>query len=349
MTAPGDYWAEFSDELKNITEFDQVLPAVSGASAVETAMMLSLLAQTNKKIIVFSGNYSGKLLLPMVATNSKIHPIAFFKPLYEHIIVIDPFSNNADEQLKAEITTNTVGLIWFEYIRGEDGEKLPNSLIDIICQYKKEYGFYIGVDEVLTGLYRTATLFSYQQTNLCPDIVTLSKGLSYMSFPIGVTLVKSDLYEKAYAKECVFLEYLSTRYINQLGASIALHCLRRIKTESIEANVVEQSNYINKHLHKIKNNSAMIEKINVNGLMISIHFKVPWWVKMMGEIGRFIYNAGLTKCWHTEANMLVVFNIRMVPSLCIGKNESDIIIAGIEKMAAMSPAKFFLSYFKPIR
>jgi acetylornithine/succinyldiaminopimelate/putrescine aminotransferase len=66
-----DYWPDLTAELCQLTGFDFAFPAVSGATAVENGMFAALLAQDQHKIIVFDNNYSGKLLLPLIASPSK--------------------------------------------------------------------------------------------------------------------------------------------------------------------------------------------------------------------------------------------------------------------------------------
>jgi acetylornithine/succinyldiaminopimelate/putrescine aminotransferase len=337
-----DYWQDFTKELCQLTGFDFAFPAVSGATAVENGMFAALLAQAQhkRKILVFDNNYSGKLLLPLIASPSKVQPSHQFGPLYEQVVVIDAFAPNATEQLLAEIRSGEVGLIWFEYLRGSDGQPLPDSLIEIINQYQEEYKYYIGVDEILMGLYRTGPLFSYQRTALRPDIVTLAKGLSYMSFPIGVTLVRSSVYQKAVSQAPDLVKGMETRYVNQLGSQIALHCLNRLQTDNIAGNVEKQSRYLYEQLEKLANETNLIERIEMAGLYFCVHLKMPWWIKMWGELGRTLYLLFLTKCWK-RAGVFAFFDTRLMPSLCLSETEVTKLLESTQKVLKMRPLKVF--------
>jgi len=332
-----DYWQDLSSELSRLTGFDSVFPAVSGATAVENGMFLCLMAQgpTRKKIVVFSDNYSGKLLLPLVASPSMVQPNHYFAPLYQHV-VIDVYSEKAAEQLLSEIRSGEVGLIWFEYLRGADGEKLPDQLIDIIHRNRDQYGYYIGVDEILMGLYRSGPMLSFLRTPLQPDIVTLSKALTYMSFPIGATLVKSGVYEKAAANAPQFVQKMETRYVNQLGAHIALHCLRKMQSEKLAENVQKQAEYLSQQLEKLKGESNLIERIEMAGLYFGVHFKKPWWLKILGGFGQFMYLLFLTKCWK-EAGVFAFFDTRLMPALCLSEEEADHFLSSTRKMMKLRP------------
>ena len=334
-----DYWAELSSELSRLTGFESIFPAVSGATAVEIGMYLALLSQDSprKKIIVFSDNYSGKLLLPAIASPSAAQPNHYFAPLYQHV-VIDVYSEKASDQLLAEIHSGEVALIWFEYLRGADGEKLPDYLVDIILQNRETYGYYIGVDEILMGLYRSGPLFSFQRTSLKPDIVTLSKALSYMSFPIGATLVRSGIYEKARANAPEYVDQMKTRYANQLGAHIALHCLRKLQDEDIAGNVQKQAEYLATRLEKLRGESNLIERIEMAGLYFGVHFKKPRWLKLLGPYREFLYLLFLTKCWK-NAGVFAFFDTRLMPSLCLSEQEADQFLISTKKMMDLHPWK----------
>lgn len=332
-----DYWHDLTLELNRLTGFEFAFPAVSGATAVENGLFTALLAMGDKsKIIVFDNNYSGKLLLPLIASPSKIQPSLPFAPLYKEVVVIDAFAGDAEERLSSEIRSGEVGLIWFEYIRGSDGKKIPDPLIELINRHREEYGYYIGIDEILMGLYRSGPLFSHHRTELRPDIVTLSKGLTYMSFPIGVTLVQADLYHRAENNAPHFIAGMKTRYLNQLGAHIALHCLKRLQEEDIAGNVEKQSRYLHDQLEELADEYGLVEGIEMTGLFFRIYPKTPWWVRAGGQMGQATYLLFLTKCWRM-AGVFSFFDTRLMPSLCLSEKEIERLLDSARKVLKMRP------------
>nr|VFK59089.1 MAG: Acetylornithine/succinyldiaminopimelate/putrescine aminotransferase [Candidatus Kentron sp. TC] len=334
-----DYWNDLMVELHQLTGFEHAFPAVSGATAVENGLFIALLASRHKrKIVAFDNNFSGKLLLPLVVTPSKLQPSHRFAPLYKQVVVIDPFAKDAPDRLLSEIRSGDVGLIWFEYIRGSDGKKIPDSLIELIQRHREKYHYYIGIDEILMGLYRTGPLFSHHRTELRPNIVTLSKGLTYMSFPIGVTLVRSNIYHSAESNAPHSIARMKTRYLNQLGSHIALHCLRKLRKENIPGNVEKQSRYLHQKLERLADEYNLIERIEMNGLFFRIYPKIPWWVKMGGQMGKTVYLLFLTKCWRI-AGVFSFFDTRLMPSLCLSEKEVDKLLESARKVLKMRPFK----------
>jgi acetylornithine/succinyldiaminopimelate/putrescine aminotransferase len=192
------------------------------------------------------------------------------------------------------------------------------------------------VDEILMGMYRSGPLFSFQRTPLKPDIVTLSKALSYMSFPIGATLVRAEVYKKAETNALDFADKVKTRYVNQLGAHIALHCLRKMQIEQIPENVQKQARYLATHLEKLKTESNLIERIEMAGLYFGVHFRKPWWLRMFGPSWQFMYLLFLTKCWR-QAGVFTFFDTRLMPPLYLSEKEADQFLSGAKRMMHLRP------------
>jgi len=343
-----DYWADLSKELTSRTKFETVFPAVSGATAVEIGMTLCLSAQKQKKkMIVFQNNYAGKLLLPLVATTGytygglKGNPSKIFQPLYSEVVVIDAFQEEADKQLLSEIRSGQVGLIWFEYIQGKVGKNIPNKIINIINKYKEDFGYYIGIDEILMGLYRSGSFFSYEGKVNDPDIVTFSKGLTYLTFPIGVTLVSEAVYSQAKTRNPNLVKQLEVCYKNQLAAHIACHCLARIDKENIAQHVQEQLIYLQNRLEEMRNQNLMFKEMLVNGLFFGVYSKFPWWLEIMflfgGELVRGLYLVALTRCW-IEEGVFVFVDTRLLPSLTLSTQEIDKFLLTAQKILNKRPS-----------
>ncbi|MEJ2416754.1 MAG: aminotransferase class III-fold pyridoxal phosphate-dependent enzyme [Exilibacterium sp.] len=258
-----------------------------------------------------------------------------------NVVTIDAFSPGAVESLTAEIRTGEVALIWFEYIQGQTGKRLPGELIEVIKKSQKIQGYYIGVDEILMGMYRSGTFFSYAGTGLSPDIVTLSKGLSYMSFPTGATLVNSRVYESALETCSKTVQWLQSRYINSLGAHIALHCLNRLEREDIGANVESSSAALQAGLDALIARGGLIEKAETTGLMMHLSYRTPWWIRMLGKSGRMAYLLLLTRFW-LKQDVFVFLDSRIAPSLCLSADEVDTFLQKAERIAATTPLKIVL-------
>jgi adenosylmethionine-8-amino-7-oxononanoate aminotransferase len=69
----------------------------------------------------------------------------------------------------------------------------------------KKYNIHLIVDEVATGFGRTGKMFAINWTNVEPDFMCLSKGVTNGVLPLGVTLVSEEIYTIFYKAERIFL------------------------------------------------------------------------------------------------------------------------------------------------
>ncbi|MGH3725618.1 MAG: aminotransferase class III-fold pyridoxal phosphate-dependent enzyme [Mycobacterium sp.] len=232
-----DYTGRLSRLLCELSGFDEMFPAVSGATSVENALCLARLARPDKpRIVTFHGNFSGKTIATLNVSRYGPQRSASidgaFEPYYPDVVFVDPFSADAADKLTAALDHPDVGLVWCELIQGMSCIAIPPELLRIVTDAKQRSGFLVGVDEVLTGVWRSAETFLLQQTWMpdAVDIVTIAKPLSDMMFPMAATLATAGVVEAARGTNAQALADLQKRYRNNLGAHIAWHALRAVNT-----------------------------------------------------------------------------------------------------------------------
>jgi acetylornithine/succinyldiaminopimelate/putrescine aminotransferase len=230
-SAEHDYFADLADVLTKLTGFPHAFPAVSGTTSVENALRLALLADpSRRKIVTFTGNYSGKTLASLNLSRhgpqrSASDPDAF-RPYYRDVIYVDPFAPDAASRFASVVSHGDVGLVWFELIQGMSCRPLPVELVRRIAALRGEHGYLVGVDEVLTGVWRSGSSFLAHQSLLDEvDFTTLAKPLSDMTLPIAVTLASDKVVRLVKQRHPDDLAYLRDRYRHNLAAHIAWHVL----------------------------------------------------------------------------------------------------------------------------
>ncbi|MEL6865269.1 MAG: aminotransferase class III-fold pyridoxal phosphate-dependent enzyme, partial [Bacteroidota bacterium] len=189
-----DYWSKLVKQLQQITGLDRLMPGISGASVVEKAMCMALLAQhpSKKRIIVFNGNYAGKTL---VAINGTDGDHSYFAPLYAHVEVCNPYLPNSRALVLKALKKGDVALIWFENVQGGSLLSIPPDIISLIKKYQPIYNFYVGIDEILNGVYRTGEFVSFANQDIQPNLITFSKALSDMVHPMAVAIMSEEVYQ----------------------------------------------------------------------------------------------------------------------------------------------------------
>ena len=178
-----------ANKLCKISKMNSAFFCNSGSEANEAAIKLARLHSNNKKlknakIIMFNRSWHGRTIATLSATgNDSVQK--GFKPLLGGFIKCE-FNNI--ESVKKSIKKYNVSAVMLEVIQGEGGIRLADKkflkeLRDITI--KKD--ILLIVDEVQTGMGRTGKWFSYQHSNIKPDIVTCAKGLGN-GVPIGACL-----------------------------------------------------------------------------------------------------------------------------------------------------------------
>ncbi|WP_457639529.1 acetylornithine/succinylornithine family transaminase [Persephonella sp.] len=226
---------------------DKVFFCNSGAEANETAIKLVRKYFYDKgqpekfEIITFTGGFHGRTIGSLTATaQPKYHE--GFKPLLQGIRYAE-FNNT--NSLKKAITENTAAVM-FEFIQGEGGVNPINQ--DFLNEIKKiadEKGLLIVVDEVQTGIGRTGKLFAYQHYSICPDIVTLAKGLGG-GVPVGAVLAKEEI-----AKSFTPGTHGSTFGGNYLAMTASKVVLSRVLQKGFLESVSRRGKYLMEKLEKI--------------------------------------------------------------------------------------------------
>ncbi len=219
----------------------------SGAEANETAIKLVRkyfydMGQPEKfEIVTFTGGFHGRTIGSLTATaQPKYHK--GFEPLLQGIRYAE-FNNT--ESLRSAVNKNTAAVM-FEFIQGEGGiNPINEEFLSEILKIREEYGILIVADEVQTGIGRTGRLFAYQHYDLCPDIVTLAKGLGG-GIPIGCVLAKNDI-----AKAFTPGTHGSTFGGNYISTTAAKVVLKEVLKDGFLENVERKGEFLKKELENI--------------------------------------------------------------------------------------------------
>ncbi|WP_280315105.1 aminotransferase class III-fold pyridoxal phosphate-dependent enzyme [Nocardia abscessus] len=277
-----DYFADLEKYLTSLTGFDRAFPAVSGATCVETALTLARLACPDRKTIVtFRGNYSGKTLGSLSMSKhgpqrSATIPEAF-RPYYSNLVYIDPLNPNARADLERALDSNDVGLVWFELIQGMSCRAISPDLVEVVAERKKTDGFLVGVDEVLTGGWRTGEGFlAHPAAIASADFTTLAKPLSDMTFPMAVMLCRAAVADRATEYDSTLVERLQYGYRNGLGAHLALDALRAVNTDEQHARRRHEQQALRSGLERLAESSALFEGVTGQGSHLRLVMNRRW-------------------------------------------------------------------------
>jgi acetylornithine/succinyldiaminopimelate/putrescine aminotransferase len=278
--ADDDVVPVLSARLKAITGLECLLPAVSGASAVENALRIGLATQYPRKfVLAFKGGFGGKTLLALVGTARPSYRTNL-DPLYGHVLYLDPFAPTILEELERTLREFPVAVVHLELIQAVGGVRpLPLRLLRYLQEQKDRWGYLLFVDEVQTGMYRTGPFHLSEKLGLAPDLLTLGKGTSDMMIPFSLTLYSAAL-ERQLEQVCpTLLEDIRRRCHYSAGYRSVLNTLSRAEESNLTDQVSQLGALFSRRLSEQLSGCRAVQDIRVHGLLIAIELRTTGLVR----------------------------------------------------------------------
>lgn len=175
----------------------------TGANAVEAALKLARKVTGRQTVVFFMNAYHGLSLGALSVTGNMSKRHAAGVPL--HYTMPMPF----DGDLGPDVDT----LDYFEFFlrNASSGMELPAAVIVETIQAEggvrvasfewlrrlesltKRHGIILIVDDIQVGCGRAGSFFSFEPTNIYPDMVCLSKSISGFGLPMALLLIRPEL------------------------------------------------------------------------------------------------------------------------------------------------------------
>jgi acetylornithine/N-succinyldiaminopimelate aminotransferase len=284
----------------------------SGAEANEAAIKFTRkYGQGRFEIIAFENSFHGRTLAALAATGQKRYQEGF-QPLPQGFKMV---KFNDIEAVKNAISDKTVAVM-LELIQGEGGVNVATK--DFVLALRKicdENNLLLIVDEVQTGIGRTAKLFCYQHYGIVPDIITLAKALGG-GLPIGAMVVRKEIADILGPGM-----HASTFGGGPVICKAALAVLGAIQKEKLLTNAKNSGEYLFVKLNELKNKYEIIKEVRGLGLMAGLELSIEG--KTIVE--KCIEKGLLINCTHDKV-------LRLMPALNITKKEIDKGIAILEEV-----------------
>lgn len=177
----------------------------NGSTAVEVALKMCIQYWHNKgserkKILALEGAYHGDTFGAM-SVGERDYFNRPFEPFFFEVDYLPfPTKENWKEiaaQAQEKLDTNAyVALILEPLIQGSAGMRTyPIDFLASITQSAQQIETPVIFDEVMTAWGRTGTYFAFEHTNVVPDIICLSKGLTGGVLPLGLTVTTHSIFD----------------------------------------------------------------------------------------------------------------------------------------------------------
>lgn len=194
----------------------------SGSTAVEVALKMALgywnnLGIKRERIIVMEHSYHGDTIGTMSVGERGVFNQAYNALMFDVDKIAFPAAGHEQEtldQLERHCASgNAAALIIEPLLLGAGGMLIysPETLKAMreICT---AHDVIFIADEVMTAWGRTGTMFAYEQADITPDILCLSKGITGGSIPLAVTLSNKAIFDAHYSTDRSKLFFHSSSY-----------------------------------------------------------------------------------------------------------------------------------------
>lgn len=277
----------------------------SGAEANENALKLASFYNGRRKVVSFSHSFHGRTSAAVrVTDNSKI-----VAPINEGFDV-DFLPLNNIEKVNEVLQKCDVCAVIIEGIQGVGGIQIPeNDFLKQLSDVCEQTDTVLILDEVQSGYGRSGRFFAHQYADICPDIITVAKGMGN-GFPVGGVLISPE-FNPSYGM-------LGTTFGgNHLACAAAIAVLDIIEEEQLIQNAGVVGAYLLEELKKFQ-----LKDVRGRGLMIGIELDQP--VKEIRN--RLLFDEKV----FTGASGTNV--IRLLPPLCLTKSQADSFLEKFENV-----------------
>jgi acetylornithine/succinyldiaminopimelate/putrescine aminotransferase len=160
----------------------------SGAEAIDGAMKLAKRVTGKTDFVALLDAYHGSTQGPLSLMSNDYYSQAY-KPLLPSV----HFVPQNDIEALSQLPWGKIAAVVIEVIQAERGDKLSSlEFMRAVRNYCDQHCCLMILDEIQTGFGRTGSLFSFQQTDVIPDVLVLGKALGG-GLPMGAFIADRAL------------------------------------------------------------------------------------------------------------------------------------------------------------
>jgi acetylornithine/N-succinyldiaminopimelate aminotransferase len=312
-TAPQALLAE---KLCDISDFDRVFFANSGAEANEAALKIGrkfgrTIRASKTNFVTANRSFHGRTMATITATAQEKYQEPF-RPLIPGFSYVD---FNSIQALDTAVNEDTCAVL-LEPIQGEGGVySASKEYLTAAREICDKNGALLMFDEVQTGMGRTGDWWAFQGYGVVPDVFTSAKSLGG-GLPIGACLARGKA-----ADVLVPGNHASTFGGNPVACAAALAVIDVIESEGLLANAKTVGDYFADRIMKQLNDNVL--ETRGKGLIVG--------VQLAPEI-----NAGKVLSESMKRGLILnaigYSTLRFLPPLNIGHEDVDMAVSILEEV-----------------
>lgn len=203
-TAKARFMTTFRDLILEPRGLDYKLqfPGPTGTNSVEAALKLARKVTGRHRVVSFTNAFHGMTLGSLAVTGNSMKRRGAGVPLTMADTM--PFQGFGDHDVDtlayfaSMLEDDGSGIdvpaaVILETVQAEGGINVATSdWLERLGRICTRYGILLIIDDIQVGCGRTGTFFSWEDADIDPDIVCLSKSLSGSGLPFALTLIKPE-------------------------------------------------------------------------------------------------------------------------------------------------------------
>ena len=271
-------------------DLDHVFFANSGSEAVDSALKIAMAYFQSKgepqrvrfvgRLRGYHGVGFGGISVGGIEPNKRAYA-AQLLPQVDHLPHTHDLARNAFsrgrpahgaeladglEQIVRERGADTIAAVIVEPMAGSTGVLIPpTGYLERLRELCTKYGILLIFDEVITGFGRLGTPFAADYFGVVPDLMTVAKGLTNASVPMGAVFVRHGIYDTVVnsAPPGIELFHGYTYSGHPLAAAAGLATLELYQTEGLFDRAASLAPYWENALHSLRGLPNVIDVRNL--------------------------------------------------------------------------------------
>ena len=335
-------------------DLDHVFFANSGSEAVDSALKIALAywqakGEPNRTKLIgrlrgYHGVGFGGISVGGIDANKKqfasqlLPNVDHFK--HTHDPARNAFSRGQPEhgaELADDLETviqrhgaSTVAAVIIEPVAGSTGVLIPpKGYLERVRDICAKHGILLIFDEVITGFGRLGAAFGAEYFGIAPDLMTVAKGITNASVPMGAVFVRRGIYDAVVNATEQGIEFFHgyTYSGHPLACAAGLATLGVYKDEGLFERAAALAPYWEEAVHSLRGLPHVVDIRNL-GIVAGIEL-----ASRPGKTGARAFEV-FTKCFYDENVLIRVTGdiIAISPPLIVEKEQIDEIVGAVGKM-----------------
>lgn len=276
--AKKNFLTKFYDTILSPRNFEYKIQFTgpTGTNSVETAIKIARMVKGRSNVVAFTNGFHGLTMGSLALTgNAFYRDEAYISRSNVSFMPFDGYFGkdvNTIDYIRKFLEDPSSGLdlpaaFILETVQAEGGVNVAsNKWLSELAELCREFDILLIIDDIQVGNGRTGDFFSFEEANIYPDIITLSKAIGG-GLPLALVLLRPELDQWKPG------EHTGTFRGNNLAFVAATAALSYWENDDLSNAVKSKSKILDKRLNEIAQKySSANPKVRGRGMIYGLEF-----------------------------------------------------------------------------